>query len=189
MIWTFASWSKKLAARLFCLLQAPGGAFGPVAHGFGGPGGGFVFVTLGARIGDFVFVGHVRRDEGESVGADFYVGDGGGDFGHVAGDATAAGGTFFVVRVLFECGGAGAVERERTVAVEADLVAGLAELRVTVGAVDIVATEARYTAAVHYALHEIVALHAIFVGGAVGEMGEGGPAELVLFQLPVIVEI
>ena len=62
-----------------------------MAHGFGGPGGGFVFVTLGARIGNFVFVGHVRCDEGEGMGADFHVGDGGLDFRHVAGDATAAG--------------------------------------------------------------------------------------------------
>ena len=81
-----------------------------MAHGFGGPGGGFVFVTLSTRVGDFVFVGHVWRDERKCVGADFHVGDGGFDFWHVAGNAAAAGGTFFVVRVLFDRGGARAVE-------------------------------------------------------------------------------
>ncbi len=40
--------------------------------------------------------------------------------------------------------------------------------------------------AVHYALHEVVALHAILVGGAVGEVGEGGGAERVLFELPEV---
>src|ERR1700731_3016452 len=107
------------------LLQSPRRTLWPVAHGFGGPGGGFVGVAGGARVGDFVFVGHVRRDEGERVGADFHVGDGGGDFRHVTGDATAAGGTFFVVRVLFEGGGARTIERKRAVAVQADLIAGL----------------------------------------------------------------
>ena len=62
-----------------------------MAHSFGGPGGGFIGVTGGAGIGNFVFVGHRWRDEGEGVGTDFGVGDGGGDFRHVAGDATASG--------------------------------------------------------------------------------------------------
>jgi hypothetical protein len=171
------------------LLQTPGRALWPVAHCFGGPGGGFVFVTVGAGIGDLVFVGHVGRDEGEGVGADFHIGDGGGDSGHVAGDAAAAGGTFFVVGVLFDRGGARAVERERAVAVEADLVAGLAELRVILGAVNVVTAEAGDAAAVHHALHEVISLHAVFVGGAIGEMREGGFAEFVFFELPVIAEI
>ena len=82
-------------------------------------------MTLSARVGDLVFVGHVRRDERECVGADFHVGDCGGDFWHVASDATAAGGTFFMMRVFFESCGAGAIEGKRAVAVEADLIAGL----------------------------------------------------------------
>ena len=160
-----------------------------MAHGFGGPGGGFVRVASGARVGDFVFVGHVGCDEGKGVGADFHVGDGGGDFGHVAGDATAAGGTFFVVGVLFESGGARTIEGERVVAVEADLIAGFSELCVVVGAMHIVATEAGDAAAVHYALNEVISLHAVFVGGAVGEMREGGFAELVILELPIILQI
>ena len=73
------------------LLQTPGGTLGPVAHGFSCPCRGLVRVARSAWIGDFVFIGHVWRDECERVGANFHVGDGGGDFRHVAGDATAAG--------------------------------------------------------------------------------------------------
>ncbi len=65
--------------------------------------------------------------------------------------------------------------------------AGLPQHRVIVGAVRIVAAETGDAARVHQALHEIVALHAVLVRGAVGKMGEGGFAELVLLQLPEVV--
>jgi len=91
--------------------------------------------------------------------------------------------------VLFDRGGAGAVERKRAMAVQADLIAGLAELGVVVRAVHIVATEAGDAAAVHHALHEIISLHAIFVGCAVGEMRECGFAEVVFLQLPIILQV
>ncbi len=71
-------------------------------------------------------------------------------------------------------------------AVQAKPVGGLAKLRVIIGAMNVVAGEAGNAAAVHEALHEIVALHAVFVGGAIGEMGEGGLAERVVFELPEI---
>ena len=64
--------------------------------------------------------------------------------------------------------------------------AGLDQVGVVLGAVHIVAGETGDAARVHHALHEIVALHAILVRGAVGEMSEGRLAELVLFQLPEI---
>ena len=54
------------------------------------------------------------------------------------------------------------------------LLAGLRELGVVVGAVDVMAGEASYAAAIHHALDEVVALHAVFVGGAVGKVREGG---------------
>ena len=54
---------------------------------------------------------------------------------------------------------------------------------------DIVASEAGDAAAVHHALDEVVALHAVLVRGAVGEMREGGLAELVIFELPEILQI
>ncbi len=62
-------------------------------------------------------------------------------------------------------------------------------MRIIFGAVDIVAAEAGDAAPVHYTLHEIVALHAVFVRGAIGEVCEGGLAESVLFQLPKIAEV
>ncbi len=93
------------------------------------------------------------------------------------------------MRVLFDRGGAGAVERKRAMAVQADLIAGLAELGVVVRAVHIVATEAGDAATVHDALHEIISLHTIFVGCAVGEMREGGLAELMFLKHPIILQV
>jgi hypothetical protein len=75
------------------------------------------------------------------------------------------------------------------VTIQAELVDSLAELRIVVRAVDIVAIEAGYAAAVHDALHVVVPLHAIFVRGAVGEVREGLLAELVVFELPEIGEV
>ena len=77
----------------------------------------------------------------------------------------------------------------RAVAIQANLVHRLAQLRVISGAVHVVAIEARDAAAVHHALHEIVSLHAILVRGAVGKMRESQLAQRVIFQLPVILQI
>ena len=78
-----------------------------------------------------------------------------------------------MVRVLLQGQRAGAVERHWGVAIEAKFVGGLAELGVVVGAVDVMAGEAGYSAAVHHALDEVVTLHAVFVSGAVGVVREG----------------
>ena len=51
------------------------------------------------------------------------------------------------------------------------------------------ASEARYPALVHLALHEIVTLHPIFVSGAICKMHEVGFAEFVLFKLPEIFQV
>ena len=53
----------------------------------------------------------------------------------------------------------------------------------------IVATEACDPAPIHHALHEVIALHAIFVRRAVGKMREAGLAELMFFELPVILQV
>ena len=76
--------------------------------------------------------------------------------------------------VLFDGGGAGTVWRQRPVAVEAEFVGGFDKLRVIIGSVHIVTTEACDAAPIHDALHEIVALHPVLVGGAVGEVVEVG---------------
>jgi len=54
---------------------------------------------------------------------------------------------------------------------------------------NIVAREAGDASAVHYALNEVIALHAILVGGAIGEMREGHLTEGVVFELPKIAEV
>src|SRR6267143_1418485 len=54
---------------------------------------------------------------------------------------------------------------------------------------NIVAREAGDASAVHYALSEVIALHAILMGGAIGEMREGHLTEGVVFELPKIAEV
>lgn len=159
-----------------------------MAHGFGGPGGGFVGVTGSAGVGHFVFVGHRRGDESEGVRADFGIANFRSNFRHVAGNATAAGRILLVMCMFFNRAGARAVKRKWAVAIHTNLVGGLLQLGVIPGAVDIVTGGTRDAASVHQALHEIIALHTILVGGAVCVVREGGFAEGVLFQLPVIAQ-
>ena len=45
------------------------------------------------------------------------------------------------------------------------------------------------TSSIHYALDEVITLHAVLVRRAVGKVGERGFAQLVLFQLPVILQM
>ena len=53
----------------------------------------------------------------------------------------------------------------------------------------VVATEAAHAVCIHDTLHKIIALHSILVRGAISEVGEALLTELVLFQLPEILEI
>ena len=77
-----------------------------------------------------------------------------------------------MMRVLLDGGCVRPVLRVRAVARETHLARRLAQLRRVGGAVDVVATEAGDAAIVHQALHEIVALHAVLMGGSVREMRE-----------------
>ena len=52
---------------------------------------------------------------------------------------------------------------------------------VTVGACD--------AAGIHQALHEIIALHAVLVRGAVWKVGKGEIAQLMVFELPVVLQV
>ena len=116
-------------ATIRLLLRAPGRAVIPGLHLLQRPGGGFVGVAGRAWIRNVVAIGHRGGDESEGVCADLYVGDGGLDFGHVAGDALAASRTLFVMSVFFERSGARAVGRERAVAVEANRCGRFAKLK------------------------------------------------------------
>ena len=77
----------------------------------------------------------------------------------------------------------------RAMARAANFVDGLAQHSLVFGAVRIVTAKTGDTALIHEALHEIIALHAVFVGSAIGEMSERLLTELILFELPKILEI
>ena len=141
-------------------------------HRLGCPGGGLIRVTGRARIRDFVFVRHRWGDECERVRAHEHAGNGDFNFRHVAGHAFAARGAVFVVRVRSKCRRAGSVPRAGGVAIKANLVCGLSQLRVIPRAMHIVTVEAGDAAAVHDALHKIISLHSVFVRSAVRKMRE-----------------
>jgi len=171
------------------LLDTPRRAFRPASQNFGSPLRGFIGVTGRARVRDLVLVGHRRRDEAERVGVHFDVSDGRLDLRHVAGDALGAGASLLMVRVFFQRGGARAIERHGAVAVQADFVGGLSQLRIVLGPMDVVTTEAGDAATVHHALHKIIPLHAVLVRGAVGEMSKASLAEGMVFEFPEIVQV
>ena len=74
-------------------------------------------------------------------------------------------------------------------AVETKFVDGLAKLGVVLRAVYIVAIEASDSAPVHHALHEIIALHAVLVSGAIREVREGCLTKFVLFERPKVCQL
>jgi hypothetical protein len=73
--------------------------------------------------------------------------------------------------------------------VQAEFVHRLSKLRVIPGTVYVMTGCARYSALVHNALHKVVTLHAVLVGGSVGEVEERCLAESVIFKLPVVLEM
>ena len=177
----------QVLARAVASFQAPWGALAPAAHRLGSPGICLIRVTQSAGVWDFVSLCHRWADEAEGMGADEGCGNSFGlDLRHVAGDALATGAATLVVRMLFKGRGARAVRGERAMTIETEFVGRLSQLCVVVRAVNVMAGKTGYAASVHNALHEVVALHAIFVGGAIGQMGERRFAESVLFELPVI---
>src|SRR5262249_5508785 len=143
----------------------------------------------GARVRHLRDLSRAGRNEAEGVAADVHVGDGLFDARHVARDALAAGAPGLMVRVLFEGRSTRAVGRAGAMAFEADGVRRLDEVGRIGRAVDVVATEAGHAAGIHHAADEIVALHAVLVGGAVGEVGEAGFARLVLLETPELLEV
>ena len=74
------------------------------------------------------------------------------------------------------------------VAIQANLIRRLAQLRIIVGAMHIVARSAGNTMPVHHALRKVVALHPVLVCSAVGKEVESGLTQLAVFQLPVVLQ-
>ena len=54
---------------------------------------------------------------------------------------------------------------------------------------NVVAAEASNSPPVHQALHEVVALHAILVSRPIGKMRERCLTQLVLFELPKVLQM
>src|ERR1700691_3310092 len=105
---------------------------------------------------------------------------------HVAIDASAPRCSLFVMGMRLDCGGARPVRRSRSVAFEAQLLRGLAKLRVVAGAVRVMTVGTSDSSTVHHALNEVVPLHPVLVRRTVGKIVEVGLAENVLFELPEI---
>lgn len=134
-------------------------------------------------------IGLFRRrggDEAEGVGGNRVALNGLLDARHMAGRALAAGTVFgvmsvFADRALEACG------VFFRVAAKAEGVAGYGKVRGRVR-VDLMAVETAKFAVVHVALGEVIALHAVFMGGEVGILEEVRSAGFEFFELPEVGE-
>src|SRR5579859_434021 len=92
----------------------------------------------------------------------------------MASDALTARATALVMSVRLEGRRVRTVGGARAVAVETELVGRLAQLRIIVCTVNVVAGSAGHAVAVHHTLDEIVALHPVLVRGAIRKVQEVG---------------
>src|SRR3954469_9840517 len=129
------------------------------------------------------------RNEFERVAANVDVRNRLFDFWHMATNALVAGRSGRVMSMLFDGRGARSVRRIRPMALETHDTCRLQKVGIVFSPVDIVTTEAGYSARVHNTRHKIVALHSILMRGVVGEVRKSGLAEFVFLQLPKIFEI
>ena len=91
--------------------------------------------------------------------------------------------------MFFECSRVWTIERHGSVAIEAEFVDGLSKLGVVLRAVYVVAIEAGDSTPIHHALHEIIALHSVFVSSAISEVRECSLAEFVFFERPEVCQL
>jgi len=70
--------------------------------------------------------------------------------------------------------------------VQTELVRGLSELRIVLGAMNIVTGCAGHTVAIHHTLDEVVALHPVLMSCAICEVKEVCLSKSNVFELPVI---
>jgi hypothetical protein len=105
----------------------------------------------------------------------------------MAGDALTACASIFVARMLCDGRSVRSGRRRWPVAIKAEPIGRFAQLRVISRTMNVMAVETCDATTLHYALHEIVALHAVLVCGAVWIVEEiRGLAKSVVLQLPVI---
>ena len=132
-----------------------------------------------ASVRNFQCFGFCGPHETEGVASDINVTDRLCDLRHMARNAIVTSAVWRVVSVLFYARSVRPVLRVRAVACQAKSVASLTHNSRIVRAMRIVATEAGHAPCVHETLNKVVALHAVLVGGAIGEMGERRFAEFV----------
>src|SRR5215469_10198947 len=91
-----------------------------------------------------------------------------------------------MMRMFFERGRVGAIRGCWSMTIQADPVCRLAELRIVLGAMYIVARCAGDPAPVHHTLGKVISLHTILMSRAVGEIIESGLSQRTVLELPVI---
>ena len=133
-----------------------------------------------ASVRNFQCFGFRGPHETERVASDINVTDRLCDLRHMARNALAASAIPRVVRVLFYARGVRPVLRVGDVARQAKSAAPFTHNSRILRTVRIVATETGNAPRVHETLNEIVALHAILMGGSIGEVRESCLTELVL---------
>src|ERR1700693_4169051 len=129
-----------------------------------------------------------RSDEVKRVAPHVDVGNGLLDLGHVASDALVALATRFVMGVFLNGWRVWPIRRIRAMTIQAQNVCRFPQQCIVLRTMSVVTSEAGNAVGIHGAGNEVVALHAILVGGSVGEMRERCFAEFVLFQFPEIVQ-
>jgi len=146
-------------------------------------------MTRRAGAGDFVLFGHCGRYEFEGVAPDKIVRQCLFDFRHMAGEAIVSGASRLVMSVSLNARRVGTVRRTWAMALQTHQASRLDQVCVVLRTVNVVARITGDAATIHDGLDEIVSLHTIFMGGAVGKMRERGFAELVIFKLPVVLKM
>ena len=125
-----------------------------------------------AGVGDFLALRLRRGDEFERMASYVYNIDCLLNLWHMTGGAFAARAVDLMVRVRFDRAAARPVGGVLAMALQAERIARLDGAGGIFRAVNIVAVKTFYAAIVHYALDEIVALHAILMAGSIGEVRE-----------------
>ena len=172
-----------------CLLRTPRRSIVPTPECCRRPSGRLFRVTEISRIRNLQRLGLLWPNETKRVAADFHVAERLGDCRHMTGGASAARASERVVRVLLDAGSMRTTLRVGAMAGQAHRISRLAQHRLVFRAVWIVATETRDAARVHEALNEIVPLHAVLVGGPIGEVREAYFSKLVLLQSPEVRQV
>ena len=167
--------------------HAPGRAIIPCLKRRNRPFRVLVLVTGVAGVGNLQRVGLHRVDEMERMSGHEWPARQFRQYcWHVTRNALATGAICLVMRMRFDGDGVRTVLTIWAVAGAANLVHGFAQHGLVLRAMWIVTAETGDAALIHQALHEIIALHPVFVRSAVRKMGEGCFTQFVLFKFPEI---